>query len=97
MRLDRRGVDQHLRRRSAGRGQGLENVRPHPFGRPAHEAIVEGLVWAIDGRCVGPAGAGLQDMNDATDNAAVIDPRLAPRTGRKKRLKPRKLGVVQPK
>jgi hypothetical protein len=36
-------------------------------------------------------------MDDAADDPAIIDARLAPRVGRKVRLEPFKLLVVQPK
>lgn len=96
MSLHRRGIDQHLRRRAAGRSQSLEDVAPDAFGRPAHETIVERLARTIDGRCVDPASTGLQHMNDPADDAAVIDSRLAARIGRKMRLQPRKLSLTQP-
>jgi hypothetical protein len=97
MSLDRRGVDQHLRRRTAGRCQGLEDVDPDAFGRPAHEAVVERLARTIDGRRVDPATPRLQHMNDPADDAAVVDPWLAPRIGWKMWLKPRELSFTQPK
>lgn len=96
MRLDRRRVDQHLRRGAAHRCQRMEDVFPNAFGRPPNEAIVERLARAVDGRRINPATPGLQHMDDAADDPAVIDPGLAPRIGGKMRLKPRKLAVVQP-
>jgi len=97
MSLHRRGVDQHLRRRTARRCQGVEDVHPDASGGPAHEPIVERLARTIDGRGVGPPSAGLQDMDDPADDAAIVDPWLASRIGRKMRLKPRELPLVQPK
>ena len=96
MSLDRRGVDQHLRRRAAGRCQGMENIHPNAFGRPAHEAIVQRLLRTIDRRRVDPATAGLQHMDDPADDAPVIDPRFAASVGRKMRREPRELPLVQP-
>ncbi len=96
MSLDRRGVDQHLRRRTARRCHRMEDVFPNAFGRPAHEAIVKRLAGAVDGRRVNPATPGLQHMNDAADDPPVVDPGLASRIGWKMRLKPRELAVVQP-
>jgi hypothetical protein len=97
MSLHCRTVDQHLRRRAAGRSQGIKDALPNPFGCPAHEAIVERLAWAIDGRCIGPAAAGFEHMNNPADDAPIIHPRFAARIGRKIRLKPRELSRAQPK
>ena len=96
MSLDRRRVDQHLRRRTARRCHRMEDVFSNAFGRPAHEAIVKRLTWAVDGGGVNPATPGLQHMNDATDDPAVVDPWLASRIGWKMRFKPRELAVIQP-
>ncbi len=97
MSLHRRTIDQHLRRRAARRGQSMEDRLPNAFGRPAHEAIVERLAWAIDGWRVNPAAAGFQHMNDPADDTAVVDPRFAARIAGEMRLKPRELSLVQPK
>ncbi len=97
MSFDRRGVDQQFGRWPAGRCQGRENVYPHAFGGPAHKSVVQRLPRAIDGRRISPATAGFQDMHDATDHPAIIDPRLAARIGRKMRREPGKLSLIQPK
>ena len=97
MSLHCRTVDQHLRRRPAGRSQGMEDGLPNPFGRPAHEPIVERLAGAIDGRRIGPAAAGFEYMNNPADDAPIIDPRFAARISRKIRLKPCELTRAQPK
>ncbi len=89
-------VDQHLRRRSVGRGQGMKDVSPHALGGSAHKAVVKRLPRTINRWRVGPATAGLQDMNNPADHSPIIHPRLAPRVGGKKRLKPRKLPLAQP-
>lgn len=96
MSLDRRRVDQHLCRWPTSRCQGMKDVDPDAFGRPAHEAIVERLARTIDRRSVDPAATGLQHMNDPADDPAVVHPRFAARIGGKMRLKPRELSVVQP-
>lgn len=96
MSLDRRRVDQHFRWRTARRRQGLEDIHPNAFGRPAHEAIVEGLAGTVDGRGIDPSTPRLQHVNDATDDPSVVDPRFASRVRRKMRLKPRELVVAQP-
>jgi len=96
MSLDRRTVDQQLRRRAARRRQRLENCFPDAFLGPADEAVVERLARTVDRRSVDPPAARLENVNDAADDAAVIDPRLAARVGRKMRLKPRELPFAQP-
>ena len=60
MRLHRRGVDHHLRRRPSSRGQGMKDIAPNPLGRPADKAVVEGLARAMDIRCVHPTAVGLR-------------------------------------
>jgi hypothetical protein len=97
MSLHCRTVDQHLRWRAASRSQGMKDALPNPFGRPAHEAIVERLAWAIDGRRIGPAAAGFEHMNNPADDAPIIHSRLAARISRQIRLKPRELSRAQPK
>jgi len=97
MSLDRRGVDQHFRGRAAGRCQGVEDVHPDAFGCPAHEAIVERLARAIDGRRIDPTRTGLQHVNDPADDAPVVSSRLAARIRRKMWSQPSELSVVQPK
>jgi len=97
MSLDRRGVDQHFRRRATGRCQGVEDVHPDAFGRPAHEAVVERLARAVDARCIGPTRTRLQHVNDAADDAPIVSSRLAARIRRKMWRQPSELRVVQPK
>ena len=97
MSLDRRGVDQHFRGRPAGRCQGVEDVHPDAFGRPAHEAIVERLARTVDRRRINPTRTGLQNVNDAADDAPVVGSRLATRIRRKMWRQPSELCVVQPK
>jgi hypothetical protein len=68
-----------------------------PLGRPAPETVVERLARVIDRRRILPPAAGNQHMDDAAENPTIIDARLAACVGRKMRLKPFKLLVVQPK
>lgn len=92
MRLHDRGVDQHLGGRPTGPGQDLKQITPDPLGRPAHEAIVEGLLRAVDlTRGVSPTPARLQHVDDPADHAAVIDALLAPGVSRQVRTDLRKL------
>ena len=69
--------DEHLRRWSASRGQSLEDIDPDALGRPSDGAIVERLARAVGPWRVDPSTAGLQDMHDAADHPAIINPRLA--------------------
>lgn len=96
MSFHRRRIDQHLRRWAPGGGQRMEDPEPYSFGRPAHEAIVKRLAWAVEERRVRPAATGLQHMHNAADHPAIIDARLAASIGRQMRHKPRELTIVQP-
>lgn len=95
--LDRRRVDQEFGRRTAGRGQGVEDVHPDAFGRPAHETIVEHLARTVDRRRIDLATTRLQHVDDPADHAAVVGSRHAARVRRKMRHEPSILKVVQPK
>lgn len=72
MSLHGRRVDQYLSRRTASRGQGVEDVDPNAFGSPSDESIVERLSRPVDVRGIDPAAAGFEDMDDAADHPAVI-------------------------
>ena len=63
----------------------LKETDPHALGRPTHIAIVESFPRTILRRRVDPAPARLQNVNDAADDATIIDPRLAPRVSRQMR------------
>jgi hypothetical protein len=77
MSLDGRGIDQDLLGWTTGRGQGMEDVLPDAFGRPADETIVERLAWAVGRRGIDPAATALQHMNDPADDTAIINPWFA--------------------
>ena len=74
----------------------MEELEPYSFGRPAHEAIVKRLAWAVEERRIRPAATGLQHMHNAADHPAIIDARLAASVGRQMRHKPRELTIVEP-
>jgi len=74
----------------------MEDVDPDALGRPSDKAIVERLSRPVDVRGIDPAATGLQNVDDAADDTAIINPRLAARIGRQKRLKPRELLLGQP-
>ena len=78
------------------RAKRMEEIDPDALGGPSDVAVVERLVRPVVGRRIDPAPAGLQDMDDAADHPAIIDPRLATCIGRQMRLDPRELLVRQP-
>ena len=96
MRLDRRGVDEQFGGRTASRRQGMKEARPHTFGCPSLETVVERLPGAVDRRCIFPTATGYQHMHNAADDPAIIHPRLAPRITRQMRLDPTELVFRQP-
>src|SRR5215204_2687555 len=66
----------HRRLWRTGRsGQRGEDVVEDPHSAPADEAIVQRLVRAVGGGRITPAQAVLEDEDDATDAAAIIDAR----------------------
>jgi len=96
MRLHRRRVDENFHGRPAGLRERVEQVHPDAFGGPADIAIVDGLLRPVFGRRVDPAPAGFEHMDNAADDATVVDPRLAARVGGEMRRNLRKLRVRQP-
>ena len=97
VRLHGRGVDEHLGRGTAGAGQSMEEIDPDALGGPADIAVIKRLAWPIIRRRIDPAPAGLQDIDDAADHAAVVNSRLASRIRRQIRLDPRELRLREPK
>jgi len=81
---------------STGAGECLEQIDPHALCRPADIAIVERLARSVDTRRIDPARTGLQHLNDAAYDAAVIDARLASRVGWQMRRDPSELRVRKP-
>src|SRR5947207_759979 len=96
VRFYRRGVDQHLSRWAAGTSQRMEDVEPYPFGPPAYEAVVQRFARAVDERRIRPAATGLQHMDNAADDPAIIHSRFPASVGRQMPCKPRELTVIQP-
>ncbi len=96
MGLHSRGVDEHLRGWSASRGQSLEDIDPDALGGPSDEAIVERLARTVGLRRVDPSTAGPQDMHDAADHPAIINPRLAACVGWQQRRETCELILGQP-
>ena len=85
MGFHRRRVEENLVRRTVGLRERLKETDPYALGRPAHIAIVESFLWTIFGRRIDPAPARLQNVNDAADDATIVDPRLAARVSRQMR------------
>jgi hypothetical protein len=97
VRPNRRTVDQHFLRWPAGTGQRMEKLAPYPFAGPADVAIIERLARSVIRRCIDPATARLENMDDPADHPLVIDTRLPPRVARQMRRNTRKLFVRKPK
>ena len=96
MRFDGGTVDENLRWRPACLRKRAKETDPDAFLRPSHEAIVERLLGAVFGRRIDPASARFEHMNDAADDAPVVNARLAARVRRQVGLDPGKLRVRQP-
>ena len=62
-RLHRRGIDQHLRGRSASLRKRLEQIGPDALGSPAHITIVECLARTVVSRRINPPTTRLQNMS----------------------------------
>jgi hypothetical protein len=91
------GVD-HLRvGRSAATGQFPEQILPKTPPRPAHEAIIDRRRRAILGRAIAPAATTLENMHDAADHPAIVDPLNTAYVVRQMWFDPPPLFVAQPK
>src|SRR5690606_15532567 len=75
----------------------LEDAMPDAPLRPAMVAVVDCLCGAVFGWNVPPSAADLQDVKDAGDDPAVIDPRLAGLSMRQVRFERRPCLVREPK
>jgi len=96
--LDARAVDEQSVGGVRLARQRAENPLPYAALRPAHEAIVEGLLRPVDlARTIRPAAAAFERVHDPAQHPAVIDARLAPRVRRQQRLDPSPLRIRKPK
>ena len=77
MRFDVAAVDRKLVGKGASSRHLFEDALPDTTLRPAIVSIVDRRRRPIDGRNVAPSTACLQDMQDARDDRAVVDARLA--------------------
>ncbi len=97
VRLGRRGIDGLKVLIGRDRTQSLEEQLPDLAPRPSVPAVVDGRVRAINRRAVAPPAAGTQHVDDAAQNAPVIDPPRARLIAGKTRLDCRPLAIAQPK
>jgi hypothetical protein len=77
--------------------QGFKDCAPSAALGPAIEAIVDRGVRAVFARTVAPSGAGLQHVNDAAEDAAVVVPTRPRQSSRQVRFNPCPLLIIQPK
>lgn len=90
------GVDRRRQRKHAPGNKGIKDAAPQLSARPAIEAVVDRRGRTVFGRAVLPAAAGLQHMQDAADDAPIIDPARARLVPWKVRFDRRPRLVVQP-
>ena len=96
MRLQVGRVDRHRPGRLALGGQSGENAVEHAGLAPPHKAIVERFMRAVAGRRITPHQTRTDDVDDAADHLAVVDPRDTAHLVRQQRLKTSELCVLQP-
>ena len=73
VRLHMRAVDHDFGGRSTRCRQRDEHLLPDAFRRPPHEPVVERLSRTAARRCIDPATARFDHMDDAADHPPVID------------------------
>ena len=91
-----RRVDHRRPTRGGLRGRSREDAVEDAGLAPAHEPIVERLVRIVAGRRVATHRAGEDDVDDARDNASVINPGHVPHLAREQWLKEGKLSLGYP-
>ena len=77
MRLDMSGVDRKLIGNSSRSGDLLKHAFPDSLARPAIVAVVERRARSIGRWQIAPATTRLQDVQDAADHPAIVDPTRA--------------------
>ncbi len=97
VRLDVGGIDHLHPGRAPACGKLAKQPLPHAAPRPAHEAIVDRRRWPVLRRAIAPSAAAFREVQDAADDASVIDTFLATHIGWQKRGDPRPLMIIQPK
>ena len=88
----------HLRafRDRAARGEHFQQVGPEPASAPSVQAVVDRGRWAVLGRAVAPTAAGLQNVDDTGNDAAIVNAAGTGLVRRQVRLDCRSLRVGQP-
>ena len=72
-------------------------IEPHlPTGVRGNPRVDDRRVWTIFRRTVAPAAAAFQNMQDAADHTAIVDPRYATHICRQEGFDSRPLCVGQP-
>src|SRR5271166_2325301 len=96
MRFDVAAVDGKLVGNGASGRHLLEDALPDATLRPPIVTVIDRCRRPIDGRNVAPSTARLQDMQDARDDRAVVDARLARPAARQVRAEPPPRLIRQP-
>ena len=92
-----RGIDHLDICRSPVFGQRPEQIFPDAPLCPTGEPIINRRRRALFGRAIAPSAAALEHMNDAADDAAVINPFNPADIRRQVRLHPCPLLIAEPK
>ena len=91
------GIDHLGSRRSPAAGQRVKQIFPDaPLG-PTDEPIIDCCPRAIFGWAVAPSAAALQYVNNATDDAAIVNPFDPAHIRWQMRFNPLPLPITQPK
>jgi len=75
----------------------LRNRFSHAALGPAHETVIGGCVRPVFGWTVAPSAAALENLNDATDHAAIVHPINSTHVRGQMRFDACPLLIVQPK
>ena len=92
-----RTVEAEFVRNIARSGNLLEQALPKPALRPSIVAIVDRGRRTVFGRHVAPTASRLENVQDATDDATIIDARLTRLAARKMRINRGPRFIGQPK
>ncbi len=73
MRLQMGGINHQLIRLARLRRQACKDLVEHAHSAPAHEPVVDRLVWTVLGRRIAPAQAVTDYKDNAADDPTIID------------------------
>jgi hypothetical protein len=76
--------------------QGFKQPPPYAFSRPAMETIIDGCWWPIAGWTILPAATRSQDVDDPTNNPAIVGSMSAGLVRREQWLNHRPLLIIKP-